>query len=94
MITLDDIEDMTCLTREEIAAVAEHDALPELNASAFGDYLMHMPKGPQQVQRMICEDIRDALHAGDLPHAKSLYAVLHHFLETHPEAARGAASDG
>lgn len=93
MITLDDIEDMTCLTREEIAALAEHEALPELNASAMGEYLMHLPKGPQQVQQMICEDIRKALHAKDLPHARDLYAVLHHFLDQHPEALRGVSGD-
>ncbi|MRU16254.1 hypothetical protein FDP25_12500 [Roseovarius sp. A21] len=91
MITLDDIEDMTCLTREEISALAEHEHLPELNASLMGDYIMHLRKGPQTVQQMICEDIRDALHRDDLPHARDLYRVLHHFLETHPEAARGAS---
>lgn len=90
MITLDDIEDMTCLTREEIAAVAEHEHMPELNASALAEYMMHIPHGPQKVQQMICEDIRGALHRGDLDHARELYAVLHHFMSEHPEAARGS----
>lgn len=90
MITLDDIEDMTCLTREEIAAIAEHEGIPELNASALGDYLMHLPKGPQHVQQMICEDIRAALHADDLPHARELFVVLKQFITDHPEAVRGA----
>ena len=91
MITIDDIEDMTCLSHEEIAAVAEHEHLPELDASLMGDYIMRLHKGPQKVQQMICDDIRDALHRDDLPHARDLYAVLHHFLETYPEAARGAS---
>lgn len=90
MITLDDIEDMTCLTREEIAAVAEHEHMPELNASALAEYMMHIPHGPQKVQQMICEDIRGALHRDDLDHARELYAVLHHFMSEHPEAARGS----
>jgi hypothetical protein len=90
MITLDDIEDMTCLTRQEISALAEHEHLPELNAALMGEYIMHLQRGPQTVQQMMCEDIRDALHRDDLPHARDLYRVLHHFLETHPEAARGA----
>jgi hypothetical protein len=89
MISLDDIEDMTCLTREEIAAIAEHEHLPEVNASALGDYVMHLHKGPQQVQTMICEDIRAALHRDDLPHARELFATLRHFMAAHPEAARG-----
>ncbi len=90
MITADDIEDMTCLTREEIAAVAEHEHLPEVSAALLGDYKMQIANGPQEVQRMICEDIREALHKGDKAHAKELYAVLHHFIAQHPEAVRGS----
>lgn len=81
---------MTCLTREEIEAVAEHDLLPGLNASALGEYLMHQHHGAAKVQNMICDDIRNALHRKDISHARELYAVLHHFLTEHPEAARGA----
>ncbi len=90
MISLDDIEDMTCLTREEIAAIAEHEHLPEVNASALGEYLMHLHRGPQQVQAMICEDIRDALHKDDVAHARALFATLRHFIAEHPEAVRGS----
>ena len=90
MISLDDIEDMTCLTRDEIAAVAEHENLPDLDAACLADYTMQQHHGPQHVQQMICEDIRAALHKDDLAHARKLYTVLHHFLSEHPEAARGA----
>ena len=93
MITLDDIEDMTCLTRAEIDAIAEHEHLPEVNASALAEYMMHLHHGPQKVQQMICEDIREALHADNVAHARELYAVLHHFIETHPEAVRGSEPD-
>ncbi len=88
MINLEDIEDMTCLSREEIAAIAEHEHLPEVNAAALGEYLMHLHKGPQKVQQMICEDIRDALHRDDLAHARELFATLKHFVAEHPEALR------
>jgi hypothetical protein len=90
MISLDDIEDMTCLTRDEIDAIAEHEHLPGVNASALGEYLMHLHKGPQRVQTMICEDIRAALQADDLAHARGLFATLRHFMAEHPEAARGS----
>ena len=93
MITLDDIEDMTCLTRAEIDAIAEHESLPDLNASALAEYMMHLHNGPQQVQQMICEDIRNALHADNVAHAKELYAVLHGFLEQHPEAIRNSMKE-
>lgn len=91
MITLEDIAGVTCLSAEEIAAVAEHEGLPELDAACLADYLMHEHHGPAKLQQMICEDIRSALHRDDLAHAKRLYGVLHHFLREHPEAARGSA---
>ncbi|TCO72879.1 hypothetical protein [Rhodovulum euryhalinum] len=90
MITLDDIEDMTDLTRAEIAAIAEHEHIPEADATLLADYLMHAHHGAQKVQAMICEDIREALHADDLPHARALYAVLHRFVSDHPESVRGS----
>lgn len=93
MITVDDIEDMTELTRDEIEAIAEHEHLPAVNASAYGEYMMHLPKGPQKVQQMICEDIRAALHRDDLAHARELYATLRHFISEHPQAARNAPRD-
>lgn len=90
MITLDDIEDMTCLTRDEIAAVAEHEHLPELDAALLAEYTMHHAHGPQKVQQMICDDIRTALHRDEADHARALFAVLHHYISEHPEAVRGA----
>ncbi|MCU0855997.1 MAG: hypothetical protein MUF63_14095 [Rhodobacteraceae bacterium] len=90
MINMDDIMDMTDLTREEIAAVAEHEGLPDVNAAALSEYMMHLHHGPQAVLRMISEDIRAALRRDDVAHARDLYAVLHHFVATHPDAARGA----
>lgn len=91
MITLDDILDMTCLTRGEIEAVAEHERLGPLDAALLGEYEAHRHKGFQHIQQMICEDICAALHRDDLDHARALYDVLHHFVATHPEAARGAS---
>ena len=90
MITLDDIEDMTDLSREEIAALAEHEHLGDYDATILGEYLLHIHHGPQTVQRMISEDIRESLHTGDLAHARTLFDTLRHFIETHPEAVRGA----
>jgi hypothetical protein len=90
MITMDDVLDMTDLTHDEIAAIAEHEDLPDLNAAALAEYLSHAQKGFQAIQQMICEDIRAALHRDDVDHARTLYAVLHHFIAEHPDAARGA----
>ena len=90
MINLDDIIDMCPLTRAEVEALAEHEHTDEVAAAALAEYLMHIHHGAQKVQAMICDDIRAALHRDDVEHAKKLFAALHHFMSTHPEAARGA----
>ena len=89
MINENDILDMTCLTRAEIAAIAEHEHITEVEAAEIGDYIMHIHHGPQKVQAMICDDIRDALHNGQLTHARALYKTLAAFVADHPEALRG-----
>lgn len=93
MISLDDIEDMTDLTRAEIAALAEHEHVGEMDAALLGDYLLHLHHGAYRVQSMICDDIREALHRDDLVHARTLFAVLRGFVATHPEAARSGGGD-
>ncbi|MGY6706401.1 hypothetical protein [Roseinatronobacter sp.] len=89
MINENDILDMTCLTRAQIAAIAEHEHITPVTAAELGDYMMHIHHGPQRVQQMICEDIVEALHADDLTKARGLYATLKQFIAEHPEALRG-----
>ena len=88
MITLDDMEDMCTLSREEILAVADHEHITEEAAVAEIERLMHQHGGPYKVQEMLCEDIRSALHADDVREAKRLFGVLRHFMAEHPEAER------
>lgn len=89
MITVEDVVGMTDLTAAEVDAIAEHENLPQVNAACLANYLLHIHKGPQRVQEMICDDIRNALHRDDLDHARELYATLHRFIADHPEAAHG-----
>ncbi len=90
MISLHDMVDMCVLDRTEIALVADHAHVAEAVAVAEIERLMHDHGGPQKVQQMICEDIRAALHADDVPEAKRLFAILRHFMAAHPVAAHGA----
>ena len=89
MITLEDVEDMSDLTRAEIDAIVEHENVSVLDATLLGQYLMHEHHGPQKIHQMLCEDIRTALKTGNLVHARELFAVLRGFLFEHPEAAHG-----
>jgi hypothetical protein len=91
MITPEEIVDMTDLSEEEVALIGHHDHVNgNVAAAAVADYLMHLHKGPQAAQRMICDEIRDALHGDDVSRARTRYATLHHFMTEHPEAAHGA----
>ena len=89
MINENDILDMTCLTRAQIAAIAEHEHITPVTAAELGEYMMHIHHGPQRVQQMICEDIAQALHADDLTKARGLYATLKQFIAEHRGALRG-----
>ena len=89
MITLEDVEDISALTRAEIEAIAEHEHISDFDATLMGDYMMHTHHGPQKVHEMLCDDIRDALHKDNLVHARELFAVLRGFLKENPDAARG-----
>ena len=91
MITVDDVEDMSALTRAEIDALSEHEHISTFDAALMGDYMMQVHHGPQKVHKMICDDIRAALHDDNVLHARELFAVLRGFLAEHPEAARGVS---
>jgi hypothetical protein len=86
MITLDDCIGLCGLTEEEVLAVAEHEHLPEIAATALAQYLMCRKHGSEEVRDMIVDDIRNAEASGDKAHTLTLLHVLHHFLKTHPEA--------
>ena len=90
MISLDDMEDMCSLTREEIAQIALHDHVSDGDAVAVIERLMHEHGGPQRLEAILNEDIRAALHADNLPEARRLFKLLREFLAAHPEAVRGA----
>lgn len=86
MISIEDCIGLCGLTREEVDAIAEHEHLTEIAATALAEYLMHEAKGPATIRTMIRDDIRDALAAGNRAHARELLAALRHFVHEHPEA--------
>jgi len=93
MITLEDCFGMCGLDPAEIAAISEHEHLPEIEAAALASYLLHRTNGAREIRRMLIEDVRAALHAGDVAHAAVLLGALRHFLGAHPEAHEHAQSD-
>ncbi len=79
MLTLNDCMSQCDLTEDEIAAIAEHEHLPEIVALELGQYLAHLPKGAATIRRMIHEDISDAQSRSDHLHATKLKLVLRVF---------------
>jgi hypothetical protein len=86
MITLQDCIGLCGLTEEEVLAIAEHEHLPEIAATALAQYLLSQEHGSEEIRDMIVDDIREAQHSRDKKHVLMLLHVLHHFLKTHAEA--------
>jgi aryl-alcohol dehydrogenase-like predicted oxidoreductase len=87
MITLQDCVGLCGLTEEEVLAIAEHEHLPEIAATALAQYLLSQKHGSEEVRDMIVDDIRQTqLTSGSKEKVLMLLHVLHHFLKTHPEA--------
>ena len=87
MITIEDCIAMCGLTEEEILAIAEHEHVPEVAAAGLAEYLLEQDDhGAEKIRDMIVDDIRQAVARGNTDHARHLYQVLRHFVETHPEA--------
>jgi len=85
MLTREDCIGLCDLTEDEIAAIAEHERMPDVIATELGAYLVHSPKGVPMIRRMIIDDIENARRRGDTLRALKLKAVLWHFAATHPE---------
>ena len=82
MIAFEDCLALCGLSEAEIAAIAEHEHLPQMPAALLGQYLLHQEHGPGRIQQMIVDDIRAAAAVGNGRHAAELVAALRHFLVT------------
>ncbi len=90
MLTIHGCIGLCLLTEDEIAAIAEHEHVPDILVLELGDYLCRASDGELRLKRMIVEDIEAARKRGDLVHAAKLRRVLQHFLEHHAGVALSA----
>ena len=72
MISLQDCLALCDLTPDEVAAIGEHEHVPEIIATSLGSYLIHRAHGAERVRDMILDDIRSAVRRHDIPHARHL----------------------
>ena len=84
MISFEDCVALCGLTKEEIAAIAEHEHIPDMAAAILGQYILQQEHKPEQICRMISDDVRAATAAREWKHAGQLVAALQHFLATYP----------
>lgn len=91
MLTYEDCVGLCKLTRDEIAAIAEHEHVPDIVALEFGHYLIETEDGVPAIKRIILDDIDVALARGDEAHATRLRLVLRQFVEGHPDIHSAAA---
>ena len=64
MISLQDWVDLCGLEEDEVAAISEHEHIPEIAAAALASYLLHQPHGGETIRTMIIDDIHKALDQG------------------------------
>ena len=86
MISFEDCIGLCGLTEAEIAAIAEHEHVPEIAAAILGQYLLHQQHGPERIRQMLVDDIRAAVRSAEFKHAAQLMSALRHLTATHPEA--------
>ena len=84
MLTYDDCVELCDLSEEEIAAIAEHEHVPEIVAAEMGNYLVHTKEGVPKIRRFILDDIDAAQAHGNKARVETLQLVLKHFIATHP----------
>ncbi|HKQ46265.1 MAG TPA: hypothetical protein VJS47_12820 [Rhizomicrobium sp.] len=87
MISFEDCIAFCGLTEAEIAAIAEHEHVPEVAAAILGQYLLHQHHGLERIRLMLVDDIRAAVRGGDVKHAAELTAALRQLIATYPEAS-------
>jgi hypothetical protein len=86
MISFEDCVAMCGLDRDEVAAVAEHEHIPDIAAAALANFILARAGGEMEIRKMLIDDIHESLDAGKIRHAAELMMALRHFVAQHPGA--------
>jgi hypothetical protein len=86
MISLEDCIGLCGLTKKEVLALAEHEHIPDILATALAQHLLGQPDGCRKIGAMIADDANWAILRGDRRHADELLTTLEGFVSSHPEA--------
>lgn len=83
MLTYEDCVGLTDLNEEEIAAIAEHQHMPEIVAAELGCCLVHDARGESVIEWIIADDIASANRHGHPDEAQHWKQVLDRFCANH-----------
>jgi hypothetical protein len=83
MLTYEECLEMSDLSADEIAAIAEHEHMDPMIAVALGHYLV-THDGEKRIQSFILDDIERARRCGDHQKQALLAGALRHFIASHP----------
>ena len=83
MLSYEDCVGLSDLDEEEIAAIAEHEHVPEIVAAEMGCWLVHDPKGEARIEHIIEDDIAMAKSHGHPQEARHWKEVVDHFAAQH-----------
>lgn len=84
MLCFEDCLALCDLTEDEVAAIAEHEHIPQMAAVELGNYLVHAPDGEMRIKAIIRDDIAAARARGDRAAELALRLVLCNFVHQHP----------
>lgn len=86
MLSLKDCIGFCGLTHEEVAAIAEHERVPEIIAAGIANHLVEEQEGYRKIGAMIADDINWAAMRGKAGQVAALRGTLEGFVAVHPEA--------
>ncbi len=89
MLTFNDCLALCELTEAEVAAIAEHENLPQLPGGRARCLSDDRPGRRSAGAAVIVEDIQAAQERGDLARAATLKRTLRQFIDEHQAKARG-----
>ena len=81
MISISECIAVCGLDRNEIAAIANREHVPEIAASALANYLLHHDGDQTEIQEMMVDDLQAALQERRLQQASELFMALREFLD-------------
>ena len=80
MISLEDCIALSGLSDEEVAAIAEHEHIPQIAAAELGNYLSRSEDGRLTIKSMIRDDIQAAQARGERDRVLALKMVLRSYV--------------